>query len=146
FGQLVEGRQGGVAALGHNELHRALPDILDGTEAKADVVPAIFPVFNGEIPAAVVDIRRENVYTHGTAIGDIGGDFVGVVLGDRKQGGHVLDRVIAFQVGGFHRNDGIVGGVAFGKAVAGKGFPIVENQVGNILGDSMRQRAFHELG
>ena len=75
---------------------RAAPHVFDGSQAEADGGLISRLVFDGEIPTTDIDIRRRDGDPDPAAIGSVKGDFGGIVLVDREQGGHVFDRVVGF--------------------------------------------------
>ncbi len=72
-------------------------------------------VFDGEVPAAGIDIRRLDADAHPPAIGHIQRHLVGIVLGDGQQGGHIFDRVMGLQVARLDGDHAVIGGMALLK-------------------------------
>ncbi len=144
-GKLVEVIEGAalLASL-EDGVHGTLADVLDGAQAETDdggfLAVLTGPVFNREIPLGIVDVGRRHLHAHAAGIGHVQGDFLGLVFGDREQGGHVLDGVMELEVGGLDGDDAVVGGVTVmhqdivGDEVVRAGhFQVVGHLVANVL-------------
>ena len=142
-GQIAEG-----AALGarlQDQVHRGLADVFDGSQAKTDGGFAFRAVFDGEIPAAGVDVRRQHIHTRGAAVRHVKSHLGGIVFRGRKQGGHEFDRVMALQVAGLDGDHAVIGGMALVKAILGEFFPIGEDAFGFFRRNAALAGAFDKL-
>ncbi len=153
MGKIVQIGEGPIPPPFEDGFHRAMANVFHCPQAKADsrvAPPAPFDggcggVFDGEIPAADVDIRRQDINPHAAAISHIIGYFGGVVLRDREQGGHIFNRIMCLQIGSLNGDDAVIGGVGFVKAVAGKLFPIVKDGAGRLCRDAIFNGSLDEL-
>ncbi len=53
-------------------------------------------------------------------------------------GRHILDRIVGLEIGGLAGDDGVIGGVPFGEAIAGEGLNIAEDVQHDLFGDAAR--------
>ena len=96
----------------------AAADRLDRVQAAADRVilrkrrvarglPCIFHTLGREAALALIDGRRQDLYAARATVHQIFRAFSGVVDDRRHERRHVLDRIIALQIGRLHRDDGV---------------------------------------
>ena len=107
--------------------------------------PSQGQLFDGKVPDAGVDIRRQDGHAHIAGIVDVERHLLGLVLGDREQGGHVFHRVMQFQEAGLDGQQAVIGGVGFVEAIAGKLVPIVVDGLGGGALHPFCNGSLHEL-
>ena len=90
-------------------------DIADGTEAEPDIGS-----HRGEVQLGLVDIRRQDGDPQLAAVGQIHRRLVLVVAHRCQQPGHVLARIIGFEIRRPIRHQPVSGGVRFVERVVGE--------------------------
>ncbi len=128
-----------------NLLNCADPHILHRCQTVANRGFAARGFFDGEVDPTRVDIRRKHIEFHAPAVSDVERHSLGDVLEDGEQRGHVLDRVVGFQVGCLHGDHAVIGRMRLVEAVAGEILPVVEDLGCHILIDAALGRPVHEL-
>ena len=162
--ELLQAAEG--AALGarvEDDLDWPFAHIFDGGHAKADGAAAgdgeavgnvgVAPVagfgirrhfLDIEVQAGVVDVGGQHFNAHAPTLVDEVDDLFRLVALDEEQRGHVLHRVVGFEVGGLHTDDRVVRRMAFVKTIACKKFNIAINFCGGFFGDAVAVAAFDE--
>jgi hypothetical protein len=99
--EIVERGEGALGARGDDRLGGAAADVADGAEAEADALVAD----HGELPARLVDVRREDLDPEVARLVDVLHHRVGVADAGREHRGHELRRVVRLEPGGLVRED-----------------------------------------
>ena len=102
-------------------------------------------ILNAEVPAARIDIWRQNINSHAAAVGCVKRHLIRLVFRDRHQRGHVFHRVMCFKIARLNSDNPVVCGMAFVEAIARKLFPIVKYGAGCLFADVLLLRAFDKL-
>ena len=95
-----------VLPLAHDAVDQRVPDSLDGTKPKQDIVS-----LRGKLGSAVVDIGRQQTDAHAGTFGNIACSLVRGIDHAGQQRRHIIDRIMAFQISGTVRDRGIGSGM-----------------------------------
>ena len=115
-------------ALGLELFDEAPADTLDGDETEADILTC-----HGEVGVRLVHVRRQELYAHVAALGDILGDLRAVVEHAREQRRHILARIVAFHIRRAVGDEGVGNGVCFIEGVVRKINDLVVNAARNVF-------------
>ena len=139
-------------ASGDNAVRRALSDILDRREAVDDRGVAV-DIVQLEVGAAAVDVGRQHADAEAHAFGHGLGDAL-VRAGAGQHGGHVLVRVVRFQVRRLVGDRAVAGGMRLVERIARERFDEVEDGARLLLavavlhggGNELLALGLHEAG
>ena len=122
-----------------------MADVLDRAKAVANDRRALRLIRNLEIEPASTDIWGQDLQPHAPALGSIQRHFLGNAHVNRKQGRHVLKRIICLQICGFHADHSVVGRMALRESISGERFPIVKNRIGRLARNIVGDRPLHKF-
>ncbi|CAB5018750.1 unannotated protein [freshwater metagenome] len=101
---------------GNERLDHPLAHVAHGRQPEPDV-----GAHRGEVGLGLVDVGREHLDSHATALSEVDRRLVLIVFGAGEQGRHVLSRVVGLEVGGPVRHQPVTGGVGLVEGVVGEG-------------------------
>ena len=113
-----------------------MAEVLDTGKAEADG-----PVLHGKLLLRAVHVRRQHADAALFAGLDVEAHLVGIAGHAVHQRRHELHRVMQFQPGRLHGDEGVGGGVGLVEGVAGEGGHFVEYVLGHLLGNAVAHRA-----
>ena len=136
--EFVKGGKGAVCLpLRHDGVDKSAANALDRDETEADVLPRY-----GKIRVRLVHIRRQQLYAHALALGDILRHLPGGIEHAGEKRRHILPGPVAFHPCRAIAYDGVGYRVGLVEGIGGK----VEDLVVNAVGDGFRHPVCHAAG
>ena len=93
-------------------------------------------IFNSEIQPRTVDIRRRDFDAQVARFGKVAAHFLGIVPLHTEHGREIFDRVMRLQESRLAGNLGIVSGMSFVEAVAGKELDVAPDGVAHFAAEA----------
>ncbi len=123
------GKRPALFPCGPDELNGPFAHVLDRGQSKAD---AFF--HHGEVPPALIDVRRQDPDPKVAALGDVSDDLIRIAHDTGKKSGHELCGIMGLQISGLIRDQGIGRRMTFIETVTRK----ISHQVKDLLGLFLR--------